>query len=64
VSTSRTTRYSWGGNFALARGNYVVTLIPKSGGDAIVVRRRFPEIWRGDCDLWRAFRAMDNSGAE
>jgi ketosteroid isomerase-like protein len=52
------------GGFAFARGTYVVTLTPKSGGDAQVVRRRFLEIWRCEGRLWRAYRAMDNVGTE
>jgi ketosteroid isomerase-like protein len=50
------------GALAFARGTYVVTLTPKSGGDALVLRRRFLEIWRREGGVWRAFRAMDNVG--
>ncbi len=52
------------GGLACARGTYVVTLMPKAGGDAQVVRRRFLEIWRREGQVWRAFRAMDNVGNE
>jgi hypothetical protein len=50
------------GGLAFARGTYVVTLTPKSGGDGLVLRRRFLEIWRREGGVWRAFRAMDNVG--
>jgi len=50
------------GGLAFARGTYVVTLMPKAGGDAQVVRRRFLEIWRREGRVWRAYRAMDNVG--
>jgi uncharacterized protein DUF4440 len=50
------------GGHASARGNYIVTLTPKFGGDAQVIRRRFLEIWRREGGVWRAFRAMDNVG--
>jgi ketosteroid isomerase-like protein len=52
------------GGLAFARGTYVVTLTPKAGGDAQVVRRRFLEVWRREGRVWRAFRAMDNVGNE
>ena len=52
------------GGLAFARGTYVVTLTPKAGGDAQVVRRRFLEIWRCERRVWRAYRAMDNVGNE
>jgi hypothetical protein len=41
-----------------------VTLMPKAGGDAQVVRRRFLEVWRREDHVWRAYRAMDNVGNE
>ena len=52
------------GDLAFARGSYVVTLTPKAGGDASIVRRRFLEIWRREGGVWRAFRAMDNVGGD
>jgi ketosteroid isomerase-like protein len=52
------------GGLAFARGTYIVTLTPKAGGDAQVVRRRFLEVWRREGHVWRAYRAMDNVGSE
>jgi ketosteroid isomerase-like protein len=52
------------GGLAFARGTYVVTLMPKAGGDAQVARRRFLEVWRREGHVWRAYRAMDNVGNE
>jgi ketosteroid isomerase-like protein len=52
------------GGLAFARGIYVLTLKPKAGGDAQVLRRRFLEVWRRECHVWRAFRAMHNVGNE
>jgi ketosteroid isomerase-like protein len=52
------------GRLAFARGTYVVTLTPKAGGNAQIVRRRFLEVWKREGRVWRAFRAMDNIGNE
>jgi ketosteroid isomerase-like protein len=52
------------GGLAVARGTYVVTLVPRAGGDAQIVRRRFLEVWKREGRVWRAFRAMDNAGNE
>jgi ketosteroid isomerase-like protein len=52
------------GGLAFARGTYVVTLTPKAGRDAEIVRRRFLEVWKREGHAWRAFRAMDNVGNE
>ena len=52
------------GGLAFARGTYVVTLLPKAGGNAQVVRRRFLEIWKCEGRVWRAYRAMDNVANE
>jgi ketosteroid isomerase-like protein len=52
------------GGLAVARGTYIVTLTPKAGGDAQVVRRRFLEVWKREGHVWRAYRAMDNVGSE
>jgi ketosteroid isomerase-like protein len=52
------------GGLAFARGTYIVTLMPKAGGDAQVARRRFLEVWRREGRVWRAYRAMDNVANE
>jgi ketosteroid isomerase-like protein len=48
-------------DLAVARGTFVVTLTPKTGGDSQIVRRRYLEIWRRESGRWRVFRTMDNS---
>ena len=50
------------GDLAFTRGSLMVTLTPRSGDEAHVVKRRFLEIWRREGDRWRVYRTMDNAG--
>jgi ketosteroid isomerase-like protein len=52
------------GAFAFIRGRLVVTLTPRKGGEARVLRRRFLEIWRREGERWRVCRTMDNAGGD
>ena len=52
------------GDFAFTRGTLSVTLTPRAGGPAKVVRRRSVELWRRDADVWRACRTIDNVEGE
>jgi ketosteroid isomerase-like protein len=49
------------GDRAFDRGVLRVELQPKGAGEAVIVERRFLEIWRREADgEWRVARAMDN----
>lgn len=51
------------GDWAFDRGTLRVELRPKGRGEAVVVERRFVEIWRRETDgQWKVAWAMDNSG--
>ena len=50
------------GDRAFDRGVLRVELRPKGTGEAVIVERRFLEIWRREADgEWRVARAIDNS---
>ena len=50
------------GDRAFDRGVLRVELLPKGGGEPVLVERRFLEIWRREAGgEWRVARAMDNS---
>ncbi len=49
------------GALAFIRGRFVVTLTPREGGTALVVQRRFLEIWKKEDGTWRVYRTMDNT---
>jgi len=51
-------------DWAFDWGTLRVELQPKSGGEPVVVERRFLEIWRRQAGgEWKVARAMDNSAA-
>jgi ketosteroid isomerase-like protein len=52
------------GDFAFTRGNFVVTLTPKAGGETKRLERRYLEIWRKEGGRWLVIRTMDNGGGE
>ena len=49
------------GDLALTRGTFVVTVIPRGGGEPKHLRRRYLEIWRREGAIWRVLRQMDNT---
>lgn len=49
------------GDLGFIRGRFVVTLTPRKGGTALVVQRRFLEIWKREDGTWRVYRTMDNT---
>jgi ketosteroid isomerase-like protein len=52
------------GDLAFVRGRFVVTLLPRAGGPATEIRRRFVEIWRKEDGAWRVARTLDNAGPD
>lgn len=53
------------GDYAFDRGELTVSLTPKAGGDPVIVKRRFLEVWRKESNgEWRVIRAMDNAVSE
>ncbi len=38
-----------------------MTVTPTNGGEALVLKRRFLEIWRRKGDRWLVSRRMDNA---
>ncbi len=49
------------GDLAIVRGNFRVSLVPKAGGEAQRMERRYLEIWRKEGGRWLVVRTMDNS---
>jgi len=48
------------GNLAYQRGELIVTITPRGGGEASYIRQRFLEVWRHGRDGWRSIVGMDN----
>jgi len=48
------------GDLAVVRGNFTVSLTPKSGGDEQTFERRYLEVWRRAEGRWLVARTMDN----
>jgi ketosteroid isomerase-like protein len=51
-----------GGELAVTRGSFRVTLTPKSGGEPQTIDRRYLELWRKENGCWLVVRTMDNVG--
>ena len=48
------------GDLAYQRGDLVVTLVPRTGGDTFYIRQRFLEVWRRGPNGWKSVAGMDN----
>ena len=48
------------GDLAVVRGDFIVTLAPKSGDQTQTIDRRYIEVWRKADGRWLVARTMDN----
>jgi ketosteroid isomerase-like protein len=49
------------GDMAFTRGRLALTLVPRAGGAAQTIERRYLEIWRKRSGRWVVVRTMDNA---
>ena len=52
------------GDWAVKRGEFEQSVVPRDGGATATLRRRYLEVWKKQDGAWRAFWGIDGPVAE